>query len=417
MQPLQSPLDAYRSDLSRNPGRSDFGSSDTVWLLVAHCLHRLTRVPTLARPAIASHCASALGDLASSVEEGAEDNQLTRTLCELQVALEGFEHPDQVDTLCQVVRGLTNRMSNGGALSLAYATIGHLRSAAVHASARETGLNLAEQARIARFLGDLDGSEELYGLAAEVGSAADEAEVVVRASLGRGVIARVRGNYPRARELFQLGLADAKEAGLEELAGLAHQGLLIAAAVAGDIDTALVHGWAALQHAEGNEEKQMEMLINLAQLARDAGYPAAALRGFLSALTRTTIPRLRLSAVGGALVAAAEVGERALVERLRLIAERDASRSLLPYESAQATRAISVALRTIGDVAGAETYRLRARTLAKKGGFFELVVATEPVAEAAPARRPRQLQASSAYVIDSLEHMPADEAELVGATR
>jgi hypothetical protein len=227
----------------------------------------------------------------------------------------------------------------------------------------------------------------------------------------------VRGNYPKARELFQLGLADAKEAGLEELAGIAHQGLLIAAAVAGDIDTALVHGWAALEQAAGNEEKQMEMLINLAQLARDAGYPAAALRGFLSALTRTSVLRYRLSALGGAVVAASELGERGLVDRLRAVAEKDVARSLLPYENAQVTRAISVALRNLGKVEEAETYRLRARTLAKKGGFFELVVATEPVTEPAPARRPRQLQPSSARVIESLEHMPADEAELVGATR
>jgi tetratricopeptide (TPR) repeat protein len=417
MQPLQSPLDAYRSDLSRNPGRSDFGTSDTVWLLVAHCLHRLTRVPALARPAIASHCACALGDLAVSVDGGVEDGHLARALCDLRTAFDGFDAVENAAALSRVVRELTNRMSNAGALSLAFATIGHLRSVTVHAPARETGLNLAEQARIARCLGDLDGAEELYSLAADVGSAADVPEVCVRASLGCGVVARVRGNYPKARELFQLGLADAKEAGLEELAGIAHQGLLIAAAVAGDIDTALVHGWAALELAAGNEEKQMEMLINLAQLARDAGYPAAALRGFLSALTRTSVLRYRLSALGGAVVAASELGERGLVDRLRAVAEKDVGRSLLPYENAQVTRAISVALRNLGKVEEAETSRLRARTLAKKGGFFELVVATEPVTEPAPARRPRRLQPSSARVIESLEHMPADEAELVGATR
>src|SRR5687767_13390191 len=64
MLPLQSPLEAYRSDLSRHPSRTDFGRSDTVWLLVAHCLHRLSRAQRDARRSIAENCAAAIGDLA-----------------------------------------------------------------------------------------------------------------------------------------------------------------------------------------------------------------------------------------------------------------------------------------------------------------------------------------------------------------
>ena len=67
MLPLQSPLEAYRADLSRHPNRTDFGWSDTVWLLVAHCLHRLSRAQREARRSIAENCASAIGDLASTV--------------------------------------------------------------------------------------------------------------------------------------------------------------------------------------------------------------------------------------------------------------------------------------------------------------------------------------------------------------
>ena len=67
MLPLQSPLEAYRADLSRHPNRTDFGRSDTVWLLVAHCLHRLSRAQGDARRSIADNCASAIGDLAGTV--------------------------------------------------------------------------------------------------------------------------------------------------------------------------------------------------------------------------------------------------------------------------------------------------------------------------------------------------------------
>src|SRR5215207_3861725 len=83
MLPLQSPLEAYRSDLSRHPNRPDFGRSDTVWLLIAHCLHRLSRANGEARRSIADNCASAIGDLASTVspdtpEEAVMITQLAR---------------------------------------------------------------------------------------------------------------------------------------------------------------------------------------------------------------------------------------------------------------------------------------------------------------------------------------------------
>jgi hypothetical protein len=417
MLPLQSPLDAYRSDLSRNPGLTDFGSSDTIWLLVAHCIHRLTRVPHMAREAIASHCATALGDLATSVETGAEEGQMTQSLLKLRAAFEHITDRLFADQACEVVRSMTLSMSNAGAMGVAYSTIGHLRGAVTNASARQTGLNLAEQGRLARLLGDLDGAEELYELAEEVGVSADDAEVVVRSLLGRGVVARVRGNYPKARSYFQTGLADAKAAGLEDLAGMAHTGLLIAAGVAGDVDTALVHGWAAFQLAAGDDDRQQEMLINIAQLALDAGYPAASLRGFIAALSRTTVSRLRLSAIGGAVYAAGQLGEARLVGKLRDVAEEAVSRSTLPYENAQTLRSISVALAAIGDRVGAEAYRKRARQLAKAGGFFELVVATEATPRTETIKRPKVLQEPSVRVIETLEQMEPADGELAGAIR
>jgi tetratricopeptide (TPR) repeat protein len=417
MLPLQSPLDAYRSDLGRNPGLTDFGTSDTIWLLVAHCLHRLTRVPHLAREAIASHCAAALGDLASSVAPGAEDAQMVQSLNKLRISFEKILERDAADQACDVVRTMTVQMSNAGAMMLAYSTIGHLRGALTNSSPRQTGLNLAEQGRLARLLGDLDGAEELYELAEEVGVSADDAEVVVRSLLGRGVVARVRGNYPRARNFFQTGLADAKAAGFEELAGLAHTGLLIAAAVANDLDTALVHGWAAFQLADGDDARQVEMLVNLAQLALIAGYPAASLRAFVAALSRTPIPRFRLAAIGGAICAAAEVGEARLVGKLRELADETVSRSTLPYENAQTLKSVSTALAGIGDRTGAEAYRRRARQLAKAGGFFELVLATEPTPRLETTRRPKVLQEPSVRVIETLEQMEPADGELVAAIR
>jgi tetratricopeptide (TPR) repeat protein len=284
-----------------------------------------------------------------------------------------------------------------------------------NASSREAGLNLIEQGRIARLLGDLDSAEELYALAAE--SAADDTEVGVRSLIGRGIAARVRGNYPAARSHFQTALADALEGGFSELAYMGHSGLLIAAAIAGDIDTALVHGWAAFQLAEGDETRQNEMLVNLGQLALDAGYPSAAVRGFTVALSRTRAARLRLPAIGGAVVAAAKLNNRELVAQLRDLAEAEIGRSAFAYENAQLLRAISTSLAAIGDADGAESYRKQARQRAKAGGFFEIVLATEPKTIVEPVSPKRTLEKKSALVIDALEQMEPVGGDLVLATR
>ena len=58
----EAPLDAYRSDLARDKSREDFGGSDTVWLLTAHCLSRMGRATAQDLPMLGNQCASALRD-------------------------------------------------------------------------------------------------------------------------------------------------------------------------------------------------------------------------------------------------------------------------------------------------------------------------------------------------------------------
>jgi hypothetical protein len=81
---------------------------------------------------------------------------------------------------------------------------------------------------------------------------------------------------------------------------------------------------------------------------------------------------------------------------------------------------LSEAFETIGDGARAEEYRLRARALARKNGFFEIVLATEPkdTAQAAPTpTQRRHLNRASLAVIESLEAMDTEvDAALFAAT-
>ncbi len=149
------------------------------------------------------------------------------------------------DAVSRASRGFAARMAEAGALSVAFSVIDAARQVSADASDRERGLLAADQARIARQLGELDTSEELYRTACAIGERSSDNELLSRSSLGRGVIARVRGNYPRARAFFQPGLQLAVTAGSKELEFFAHQGLTIVTCVTGDSDAAINHGWSA----------------------------------------------------------------------------------------------------------------------------------------------------------------------------
>ena len=411
MLPLQSPLEAYRSDLSRHPSRTDFGRSDTVWLLVAHCLHRLSRAHGEARRTVAENCAAAIRDLGSTVgPDTPEEEMMLAELERLQGGLRSLDAKRGATETVVASRALADQMAEAGALWLAFSTLGHVRLAAAAAETRALGLAMADQAWVARSLGDLDSADELYDGVLAAGSKYNEPELRARAMLGLGVTARIRGNYPKARTWLREGLAAAEAARLRDLAAVGHQGLLIAAGTAGDYETALVHGWAAFELASGTSERQAEILINLSQVALDAGQPKAARSGFLASMSRTDSARLRLPCLGGAAVASATIGDAVSLASLAKAADESISGAMLPFESASVLRSLFDAYAIAGEAARAEEYRLRARALARKNGFFEIVLATEARETAITARTDASLTAESWTVIHSLEAMDAESA-------
>ena len=412
MLPLQSPLEAYRADLSRHPNRTDFGRSDTVWLLVAHCLHRLSRAQGAARRSIADNCASAIGDLASTVAPDTPDEAtMIEQLARMRRALPLLDSGRGAAEVVSAARLLADQMGEAGALWLAFSTLGHVRLAAAAAPLRDLGLATADQAWVARSLGDLDSADELYDAVVASGQKHGDTELQSRALLGKGVTARVRGNYPRARAYFRDGLALAEGAGLSELAAAGHQGLLIAAGTAGDLNTALVHGWAAHELLSHDPNRQAEVLLNLSQASLDAGQAIAARSGFLASMSRSDSQRFRLACLGGAAVASATVGDNTMLSKMAVVAEEWLSASAFPYESAGVLRSLYRAFSIVGDAERAEGFRLRARTLARRNGFFEIVLATESPEAATSAKSSptkARLNTESLRVIHSLEALETE---------
>jgi tetratricopeptide (TPR) repeat protein len=410
----EAPLDAYRSDLARDKSREDFGGADTVWLLTAHCLSRISRSSAQDLLALGSQCASALREFTEPSTDGTPIPAVE--IADLLLVVDGFSSLRSragSDSLTRGVRGMANRMVYAGALSMGYTLVALTRRVADDACDRERGLIAADQAMIARMLGDLEAADEIYRAAESIGERAKDMMVLSRAYIGRGVVDRVRGNYPRSRIYFERSLELADTIGDRELMRLAHQGLTICHAIGRNFDRALQHGWSTLQLADGDSARESEALTNLAQLCLDSGFPAAALRAYAGVLSRAVSPRIALSALGGAAIAAAQAGEPNVLARARQEITSRVSTSGLPYENAQALYHLAMAYATAGDLAARDDFLARARKLAKARGYFELLHKTDPDLVTKAAQPPSvtvNLTRPSRDVVASLSEFEVGEA-------
>lgn len=418
----EAPLDAYRSDLARDKSREDFGGADTVWLLTAHCLSRISRSSAQDLLTLGAQCAGALREFTEPSTEGTPVPSVE--IADLMLVVDGFSRLRSragADSLTRGVRGMANRMVYAGALSMAYTLVATTRRVAEEASDRERGLLAADQGMIARFLGDLDAAEEIYRGAESIGDRAKDMMVLSRAYIGRGVIDRVRGNYPRSRIYFERGLELAETVADRELMRLSHQGLTICHAIGKNFDRALQHGWSTLQLADGDSGREAEALGNLAQLCLDSGYPVAALRAYAGVLSRAVSARIALGALGGAAIAAAQAGEPNVVARASQEITARVSTSGMPYENAQALYQLAMAHATLGDIKARDDFLARARKLAKARGFFELVHKTQPEVATKALQPPSttvNLTPPSREVVASLSDLEVGEAAgLLALTR
>ncbi len=410
----EAPLDAYRSDLARDKTREDFGGADTVWLLTAHCLSRIARAGVLDLPALGNQCALALRDFTEPSTEGTPTP--AAEIADLHLVVSGFANlltRAGADALTEGVRGMATRMADAGALSMAYSTVSLTRRIAQDAGARERGLLAADQAMVARLLGDLDAAEELYRDAEKIGEQAGDLTVRARCYVGRGVIDRVRGNYPRSRVFFERALELAETVQARDLMRLSHQGLTICHTIAENYDRGLQHGWATLQLADGNPAREVEALANLAHICLVAGFPAAALRGYAAILGKMASPRVILGALGGAAIAAAQAGEPAVLARAAAEITGRVGTSGLPYESAQSLYSLATAYAIVGDDTRRDELLARTRKLAKARGYFELLHKTDPAElQRAAQRSPgtTRLTQPSQQVVASLNDFDIGDA-------
>jgi tetratricopeptide (TPR) repeat protein len=395
------PLAAYREDLARSSGgRPQFGGSDATWLSVATILSHAVGVPAESRRPL----------LPTLREVIASDPALSDVL-----TVSEREPPRELelDAVSPIVRALVERIEDEGALNLAYSTLAVLAAADLQLGVVEQGRVLAQLGRVAWKAGALDTSREQYQRAEALGRTARIPELRVRAWVGYSIIARLRGNYPEVRKWGARAAHEAERAGLTALGSLAYHSLMVSASVGGDLNAALVYGWRAYEGAIGDRAREAGALLHLAQYLLECGHPETAIRGFIATLDRQPVARVAFPALGGLAVAAASVGDRALVANTRARIERLIAEAPLPYQCAAVLLELAQALAAIGDAAGAADCHTRALALAERHAYHEIIhrldaVRTAPIP--APAEAPRVLDPKGTEVARAVASL-----ELVGS--
>ena len=368
-----SPTDALRTDLAR-VGRFDadsdadaHGGAFARWLRVATVVYRLAQLPADERAGYA-HGAARLWPVVDPVLGGPEFGSAGPT-DRFADALTAWSGGLASVVGIEAVQAEVEDMERGGALSLAFATLGALR-AVVDAESVQYGFVLAHQGRVARQLGELQVALDLYAIADQAAERLADSELAARAAIGVGIVAVQRGNYPDARSAFVRALMQAPAG--SPLAGQAHHGLMLAATAASDFDTAFSHGWQAFDDALGDAARRAELLINLATLCQKVGQEYAALRAYRAGLSLSSISRLRLPALRGALRSAAQLGRRTLVSSLVTETEAEIARAADPYECSRAWLDLAEVHAVLENPEVAEQCVARARALASEYGYHEI---------------------------------------------
>ena len=353
-------LEAYSTDIAHRRSDEPLTPHDGQWIAVGTLLSHACNVSVRTRERLLTQARTMMRDL------------LGEALWTQGPPLDAAP-PSDGHILAPRVRLLCEQVEDAGAIHLADALLGAYLLSGDEIDALERGRIAALRARLAWKRGDHATALERYRRVRAIARRIGSTELEVRAEVGFAVVARQRGNYPASRTAARRAVQVGEAHGLARLAALGHQLLMVAAVVAGDLNTALQHSWLAYANVRGDATDEAAHLVDTAQLFLDAGHADVASAGFAAALERRIPDRIRLPALGGAALAAARQGDEHTLSRMADAVRRTLNDGLLPYASVVGRLDIAEALETIGHVDAAEPFRHEAETVASAQRYHELV--------------------------------------------
>ncbi len=266
-------------------------------------------------------------------------------------------------------------MERSGCFEMAFATVAAICRLVAHADLVTRTLATAHLGRIARQLGDYSTAQDCYSCVVTEAARERDQPLEAMGLLGLGALARMKGNRPEERRLYDEALTRASPGGITERS--ARQGLMNVAIAEDRLADALLHGWRVYDLAEEGGEVQAMILSNLALTALKAGFVSPALQGFLHVLSMTGVLRIRMLTFGNALRAAAQLGDRARMNELEFVALDEADRANVPFEVASFFLSATEAWCALPDIAVALRRLARLESLVAEHQFHELAIRAE----------------------------------------
>ena len=261
-------------------------------------------------------------------------------------------------------------MERAGCFEMAFTTVAAACRLSVDADLVSRLTATAHLGRIARQLGDLGTAADCYDVVVGEAARVRDGPLGALGILGQGNIARMRGNRPEERRLYDVALSMAQPGGVCE--GSAHIGLMNVASAENRFPDALSHGWRAFDVSPEGSDARVLALSNLAFAALRSGFAGAALNGFLHVLTLSNVSRIRLPVISGAMRSAAMKDDRQTVLRLEEVGREEASRANMPFEVASFTFHAAEAWLTLTDFDASRRLLVETRRIADEYGFHEL---------------------------------------------
>ena len=282
---------------------------------------------------------------------------------------------EPVARLAERLRVEAEDMERAGCFEMAFATVAAVCRLSKEADLVSQLVATAHLGRIARQLGDSASAADCYECVVSEASRVRDGPLGALGVLGLGNLARSRGNRPEERRLFNVALSLAHIGGTCELS--AQQGLMNVALSDNRLPEALLHGWRAFDLSEDGSDARAMALSNLAFAALRGNFAGAALSGFLHVLTLSHVVRIRLLAVGGAMRAAADRGDRWRVTELGVLGDEESARANVPFVVAGYAVHAGLAWQTLGKWDDAVRLFSTARALAAGHGFHEILASAD----------------------------------------
>jgi len=351
-----SPLQAFATDASgADTRRVNLGTPLREWLSVAHAAEVLSF--SLLSPAV--------DDIGRARREmAAFEGRRPSMIHDAQPA-----PTESVALLAEQFRVAAEEMEEAGCYELAFTTVSAICRVVAQVGPGPALLATLHLGRIARQMNDLTTAEECYDEVVRRATRTHDSPLAARGQIGRALLHDMRGNMPAAEAAYRKALQLATPKGGAYL--MACNGLVTLAINRGALGDALLFGWQLYDASAQGSETRMVSLYELSVVALQAGFPEPAMRGFRQALELAPPARLRISFLGGAIRAAAQLGEVAKVCMLRTDIDRAIAEANQPHDAAGSLLHAADALFAVGKQDDARRTIAACRMLADRFDYHE----------------------------------------------